>query len=116
MKLTILLFSILISFSSYGGTGDKYFCEEKENVPRYEKAKSLLTWNENSITDKSIHSESYVGVSIDAPFVINKNNYFVAVSPYKEGHITYTFDGETFTRLFVMNSHTYSKEYICTKH
>jgi len=115
-KLTILLFSILIPFSSYGGTGDKYFCEEKENAPGYDKAKTLITWNENSITNKGIPSEFYVGVSSDTPFVTNKNNYFVAASPYKEGHITYTFDGETFTSLFVRNSHTYFKEYICTKY
>jgi hypothetical protein len=115
-KLTVLLFSILISFSSYGGIGDKYFCEEKESAIGYEKVNSLLTWNENSITYKSIPNESWGGVSTDTPFVINKNNYFVASSPYQEGHITYTFDGETFTSLFVRNSHTYFKEYICTKH
>ena len=115
-KLTILLFSILISFNSYGGIGNEYFCEEKENAPGFDKAKAFFTWNKNSITYKSIPDGSYAKVSSDMPFVTNKTNYFVAASFYAEGHITYTFDGETLTSLFVSNSHTYFKEYICTKY
>ena len=109
------MLSILISFGSYGGIGDKYFCEEKENELGYEKAKLLFTWNYNLLQWKSIPSESYIEVSEDMPFVINKSNYFVASSPYEEGYSTYTFDGKTLVSLFVRNSHTYLKEYACTK-
>jgi len=114
-KLIILLFSILISFNSYGGIGDKYFCEEKESELGYEKAKVLITWNEDSVSSKYIKTKTYAGVYTDEPFVLNKNNYFVASSPYKDGFSTVTFDSETLVTIFIRYSHTYIKEYICTK-
>ena len=48
-KLLILLFSLLISFNSYGGIGDKYFCEEKEDTEAVGKHKILIDWTENSV-------------------------------------------------------------------
>ena len=105
-KILILLFSTLISFNSYASIGDTYFCEEKE-YSHGTKAQLILEWNENSMTDKSIPNESLGDTSHTAPFVINRNNYFVATIPYSEGQLVETFDGETYTTLYVSNSYTY---------
>jgi len=113
-KILVLLFSILISFKSYASIGDSYFCEEKEFI-NGTKAQLILEWNKNSMTDKSIPNESLGDTSHTAPFVINRNNYFVATIPYSEGQLVETFDGETYTTLYVSNSYTYVSKYICNK-
>ena len=114
-KLLILLFSLLISFNSYGGIGDKYFCEEKEDEEGVGKHKTLMDWTENSVIQKDIPNQNLVDSSKTATILINKNNYFVSTFPYGEGHLIETFDGETLTSVFVRNSYTYVNEYICTK-
>ena len=48
-KLFVLLFSSIMSFKSYGGIGDKYFCEEKEDTEAVGKHKILIDWTENSV-------------------------------------------------------------------
>lgn len=114
-KLLVLLFSLLISFKSFAGIGDTYFCEEKEYSGGTAKAQMILEWNENSMTEKSIPKQGLTDTSHTASFVINKNNYFVAISPYRDGQLIETFEGETYTSIFVRTSYTAVNEYICTK-
>lgn len=114
-KLTILLFLILISFNSYGDVGDKYFCEAKESKLDYKKEKMILTWNQNSMTQKSITTQDIVDIHRTSLFITNKDSYFVAASPYEGGDLVSTFDGKTFATLFVRSSYTFPNEYICTK-
>jgi len=113
-KLLILLFAILISFNSFGSIGEKYFCESKEEFSNGVKARFILEWNEKVMKKISIKEELLTDVSDSHTYLKNKYNYFVTSDPLEDGHFIQTFDGETFTTLYVKNSYTFATAYICT--
>ena len=114
MKLFFTFFVLLFSFKSFAGVGDTYYCEEKEiNIAGY-KAEVILSWNENSFTQKQ-KKDGTVDSSGTVDFLSHNLNYFMALKPYQDGHIFYSFDGVTYTNHFVKKEWTYISEYLCEK-
>ena len=116
MKTFLALFVLFLSFKSFAGIGDVYVCE-KDVIDKFgNKPKFILYWNQNSLTKKDQPIEGYTDNSITVDFTVHDPNYFVALFSYREGHLSYSFDGITFMTRYTKKDWTASSNYICEKY
>ena len=117
LKNIKFLFIYIIFFSNkiFPGVGDTYVCEEKEFNKAGYKNEFILYWNQDSFETKDKVMKRTVDTSTTQSLTINKPNYFVSIYPYRNGHITITFDGNVLVSTYVEKEYTYSTVYNCSK-
>ncbi len=109
-----ILFLLLLN-PAVAGIGDTYVCDEKKFTKKEERGRLILDWRQAEFSIRDEKNEKLVDVSGTHQLTISTPNYFLTIEKYRDGHTAHSFDGKTYSTLYVENAYSFHNEYVCKK-